>query len=172
MFLIKLIHRGNYCTLCYISYPPFLLLVCYQTINPSPRSYEMFRSIVRFYGCTSPRAHTQAGGPSFFVCPPLFIQYIPSYAVYVYVKAVPPSATWRRAVLCWQRPTYHGFFISVKTKLISVDFNVDGLHPVWALLCLRLRFEFMKPSASPEYLFFKNSVHNIGYLLLTFYCHS
>jgi hypothetical protein len=47
----------------------------------------------------------QAGGPPLVGCPRLLIQYIHSYPPYL--QAVPPFATWGRAMPWWQGPTYH-----------------------------------------------------------------
>jgi hypothetical protein len=52
---------------------------------------------------TSP--NPQAGGPPLVGCPRLLVQYIRSYPPYV--EAVPPFATWGRAMPLWQGPTYH-----------------------------------------------------------------
>ena len=48
----------------------------------------------------------QAREPPLVGRPRLLIQYIRSYPPYL--EAVPPSATWGRAMPWWQGPTYHG----------------------------------------------------------------
>jgi hypothetical protein len=52
---------------------------------------------------TSP--NPQAGEPPLVGCSRLLIQHIRSYPPYL--EAVPPSATWGRAMPWWQGPTYH-----------------------------------------------------------------
>ena len=58
------------------------------------------------WGVVSTSPNPQAGGPPLVGCPRLLIQYIRGYPPYL--EAVPPSATWGRAMPWWQGPTYHG----------------------------------------------------------------
>ena len=61
--------------------------------------------MIKRRGVVSSSTKHQAGGPPLAGCPRLFIQCIRSYPPYL--QAVPPSATWRRAMAWWQGPTYH-----------------------------------------------------------------
>jgi hypothetical protein len=74
-----------------------------------PRPCEMFRNMTLFLrrGVVSISPNHQAGGQPLIYCPQLLIQQIGSYPLYV--EAVPPSATWGRAMPWWQRPVYRGF---------------------------------------------------------------
>jgi hypothetical protein len=72
-----------------------------------PMLLAIFRNMIHFLRwvvSTSP--NPQDGGPPLAGCPQLLIQYIPTYPAHL--KAVPPSATWGRAIPWWQGPTYHG----------------------------------------------------------------
>ena len=85
-------------------------LKSYQNINPVPRLpvWTFHNQILFFYGeeLLAPRPTHQAGGPPLVGCPRLLIQYIRSCPSIL--EAVPPSATWGRAMPWWQGPTYHG----------------------------------------------------------------
>ena len=74
----------------------------YRRISPVPRPLCVIRNMFTFlrWGVFSTFPNPQAGGPSPVGCPRLFIQYIRSYPPYL--EAVPPSATWGRAVPWWQ----------------------------------------------------------------------
>jgi hypothetical protein len=67
----------------------------------------LVRNIVKFlrWAVVSTLPKSQAEGPPLVGCPRLLIQYIRSYPPYL--QAVPPSATWGRAMPWWQGPTYH-----------------------------------------------------------------
>ena len=55
-------------------------------------------------GVVSTSPNPQAGGPPLVGCPRLLIQFIHSYPSIL--EAVPPSATWGRAIPWWQGPTF------------------------------------------------------------------
>jgi hypothetical protein len=76
----------------------------------------------------APRQTSQAGGPPLVGCPRLLIQCIRTYPPYP--QAVPSSATWGRAMLWWQGPTYHGYLLIIKSW-------VEGFY--CSLPCLSLR---------------------------------
>jgi hypothetical protein len=68
---------------------------------------------------TCPSPNPQAGGPHLVGCLRLLIQNIRSYPPYL--EAVPPSATWGRAMPWWQGPTCHGqnFIMLVILKFLK-----------------------------------------------------
>jgi hypothetical protein len=68
----------------------------------------MIRYVLKFsrWGVVTTSPNLQAGGPSLVGCLQLLIQYIRSNPPYL--QAVPPSATWGRAMPWWQGPTDHG----------------------------------------------------------------
>jgi hypothetical protein len=84
------------------SHIPFPLLGSYRRISPIPRLLEIFHNMIHFlrWGVVSTSPNPQAGGPPFVGCPWLLIQNIRSYPPYL--KAIPPSATWGRAMPWWQ----------------------------------------------------------------------
>jgi hypothetical protein len=57
-------------------------------------------------GVVSTLPNHPAGRQPLFYCPQLLIQQTGSYSLYL--EAVPPSATWGRAMPWWQRPIYRG----------------------------------------------------------------
>jgi hypothetical protein len=69
----------------------------------------MIRNIINFLrgGVVSTSPNPQAGGPPLVGCPRLLIQNIRSCPPYL--QAVPPSATWGRAMPWWRGPTYGNF---------------------------------------------------------------
>jgi hypothetical protein len=71
-----------------------------------PRPLCMIRNIINFLrrGVISTSPNLQAGGPPLVGCPRLLIQNIRSYPAYL--EAVPPSATWGRAMPWWQHWTH------------------------------------------------------------------
>jgi hypothetical protein len=73
----------------------------------SPRIFWIFRNMINFSrrGVVSTSPNPQDGVPPRVGCPRLLIQNIRSYPPYV--QAVPPSATWGRAMPWWQGPTCH-----------------------------------------------------------------
>jgi len=58
------------------------------------------------WGVVSTSPNAQPGGLPIVGCPQLLIQYIRNYPPIL--EAVPPSATWGRAIPWWQGPTHHG----------------------------------------------------------------
>ena len=90
---------------CTKSHNPFPLLRLYRRISPIPTPLCMIRNMFKFLrrGVVSTSPNSHAGGPPLVGCSRLLIQYIHSY-----LEAVPPSATWGRAMPRWQGPTYHG----------------------------------------------------------------
>ena len=89
------------------SHVPFSLLRPYQSISPGPRlSVWTFRNKIRFYGeeLLAPRPT-----PSWRTTPCRLSAT--AYSIYSQLpsmlEAVPPSATWVRAIGWWQGPTYH-----------------------------------------------------------------
>jgi hypothetical protein len=80
---------------------------CLLIFSECSRTCETFCKIVRFYGeelLAPPNTHV--GGPPIVGCPRLLLQYVRSYPPYL--QAVPPPATWGRAMPWWQGRTYHG----------------------------------------------------------------
>ena len=88
------------------SHIPFPLLRSYQRISPVPRLLWPVRNTVKFlwWGVVSTSPKPLAGGPPLVGSPRLFIQYIRRYPPHL--QAVPPSATWGRAMPWWQGATY------------------------------------------------------------------
>ena len=78
-----------------------------EPITLNPMLTYPFRNIFKFlrWGVVGTSPNPQAGGPPPVGSPWLLIQYIASYPPY---QAVPPSATWRRAMPWWQGPIYQG----------------------------------------------------------------
>jgi hypothetical protein len=87
---------------CTRSHIPF-----HCSVVPDSRPVCMIRNMFKFlwWGIFSTSPNPQAGGPHLVGCPWLLIQYNRSYPPYL--QAVPPSATWGRAMPWWQGPTYH-----------------------------------------------------------------
>jgi hypothetical protein len=82
-----------------------LMFRLYRRISPVPRPLCMIRNMfefLRWVVSTSP--NPQAVGLPLVGCPRVLIKYIRSYLPYL--EAVPPSATWGRAMPWWQGPTY------------------------------------------------------------------
>jgi hypothetical protein len=69
----------------------------YRRISLIPRLFAIFR-IINFlrWGVVSTSPNPQAGGPPLVSCPWLLIQYICGFPPYL--EAVPPFATWGRAM--------------------------------------------------------------------------
>ena len=97
-------HQNTTCTSNLPHTCPLLRL--YRRIRPVRRLLWLVRNTVKFlrWEVVSTSPNPQAGGPPIVGCPRLFIQYIRSYRPYL--QAVPPSATWGRAMPWWQGPTY------------------------------------------------------------------
>jgi hypothetical protein len=84
-----------------------------RRISLIPRLMYPFRNMFKFlrWGAVNTSPNAQPGGPPLVGCPRLFTQYIPSDRPYL--EAVPPTATWRRAMPWWQGPTYrHVIFVT------------------------------------------------------------
>ena len=90
-----------------------------------------FRGFLRYFvtwkilkrrGVVSISSNPQAGGPPLFGCSRLLFQYIRSYPPYL--EAVPPSATWGRAMLLWQGPTYDGLEAMQTENYVPLDFLI------------------------------------------------
>ena len=98
------------------------------------RSLCIIRNTFKFlrWGVVSISPKPQYGRPPLVGYPLLLIQYIRSYPIYL--KAVPSSATWGRAITWWPRPTYHcdrDPFITVTGTHLSVTWthlSVTGTH--------------------------------------------
>ena len=103
---VKSLHPISWRSILIISFHPRLVL---PSGCPGPRfTVWIFRNKIRFHGeeLLAPRPTRQAGGPPSVSSPWMLVQYfrnIPSI-----LEAVPPSATWGRAMPWWQGPTYHG----------------------------------------------------------------
>jgi hypothetical protein len=93
------------------------LLRSYWRIKPVPSPVCMIRNMFLRWGVVTTSTKPPAGGPSLVGRPRLLTQYI--HSCFPYLQAVPPSATWGRAMPWWQGPTYHGFSTTtITTKLI------------------------------------------------------
>jgi hypothetical protein len=118
---------------------PFPLLKLYQRISPRPRLCVVFRNMVKFtVRVVSTSLNPQAGGPPLVGCPRLLIQCIRSYPPYP--KAVPPSATWGRAMPRWQWPTYHGCLCIIDRKYLRFSFSVFFMLQVLSFFICVVKF--------------------------------
>jgi hypothetical protein len=81
----------------------------HQSISTGPRlTFWLFRKLIRFYGeeLLAPRPTPMLEDHLLSaVCDCLFN----IFAATPLLEAVPPSATWGRAILWWKRPICHGF---------------------------------------------------------------
>jgi hypothetical protein len=80
----------------------------YRGISLIPRLLWTCRNMIKFlrWRVLSTSLNPRAGEPPLVGCPRLLIQYIRSYPLYL--QAVPPPATWVRAMPpWWQKPTWH-----------------------------------------------------------------
>ena len=115
---------------------PERLLRLYWRIISVPKPLFMIRNMFKFlrwrFLNTTPKS--QAVGPPIIGCPRLFIQYIRNYPPYL--EAVPPSATWGRAMP----------FITLRKKIFvnwNEFLNCDGaswLDGVGSTLMLRILY--------------------------------
>jgi hypothetical protein len=109
-----------------------------------PRPLCIIRNIINFlrWGVVSTSPNPQAGGPPLVGCPRLLIQNILSYPPYL--QAVPPTATWGRAMSWWQHWTHLSWEMcttdcfSTTTVLSWMRLNVT-LY-VYCLSCCALNF--------------------------------
>jgi hypothetical protein len=86
---------------------------------PNPSLMYPSRYVVKFsrWGVVSTSPNPQAGGPPLVGCPRLLSQCIRGHSPYL--EAVPPSATWGRAMPWWQGATYHvSFIVCVINRLL------------------------------------------------------
>jgi hypothetical protein len=90
---------------------PVLISSSHLRLGLIRRLHCIFPEIINFlrWGVVSTSPNYQAEKPPLVGCPRLLIQYILSDPPYL--QAVPPSATWGRAMPWWQGPTCHGQWI-------------------------------------------------------------
>jgi hypothetical protein len=121
------------CAKSHVLFPPRML---YQIISPSPGPCERFVKSFLQWGLLSTSPKPQAGVPPLVGCLRLLIQYIHSYISYL--EAVPPSATWGRAVLWWQGPTYQGtlekYSCTKSGRLVTSQTFQGLLQKIWIKL--------------------------------------
>ena len=89
----------------------------------------MIRNMVKVarWGVVRTSSNHQAGVPPIVGCPRLLIEYIRSYPPYL--EAVPPHATWGRAMPWWQRPTCHGIckiYITLYIHILNIVILINS----------------------------------------------
>jgi hypothetical protein len=110
---------------------------CYMSCSSQSSWFDpsrlpaVFRNMINFlrWGVVSTSPNPQAREPPIVGCPRLLIQYIRSYLPYL--EVVPPSATWGRAMLWWQGPTYDGWpvpTLQMSTTLADFSSSSFMLH--------------------------------------------
>ena len=100
---------------CTKSHVPFPLLRSYQSISPSPRlSLWTICNMISFDG---EELFTPRRPPNWRTTP---CRLSATYSIYSQLpsilEAVPPTATWGRAIPWWQGPTYRGYHFSTYPK--------------------------------------------------------
>jgi hypothetical protein len=88
-------------------------------------------------GVVSTSPNPQAGGPPLVGCLRLLIQFIHSYPSIL--EAIPPSATWGRAMPWWQGPT----FMALLT--LTHVFHLQ-IYPLWSMTLPFARQHFQHKS--------------------------
>ena len=99
---------------CYIPHPyhsiscPFPSFQSHQSISPVPWPLWMVRNIICFYGeeLLAPRPTPKLEDHPFSALRDCLFNIL---AAALHDGGRPPSATWWRAMLWWQGPTYHAF---------------------------------------------------------------